>query len=698
MKVSCLLKCTFAAAMLAGAVNAWAVPAKRGQWQRLQLADGTYVEAELLGDETQHYYRTAEGDIYTATDTEGVYGKSSMAMLNMSRRARARRSSGPRREFGVPTHYTGSKKGIIILVNFSDVQFQTANNQARFDDIANREGYNVSPFTGSVHDYFTAQSYGQFDLTFDVVGPVTLSQKRSYYGQDADGMAGNDMRPEQMVVEACQAVNDDVTWADYDWDGDGEVDQVFILYAGQGQADGGSASTIWPHEWELSEVLGNAITLQGTRIDTYACGPELNGSSHINGIGTICHEFTHCLGIPDFYDTSEEGDNFGMSSWSLMDYGCYNNGGYTPCDYTGYERWFCGWVNPVVIDPEQVQQVEGMKPINQTADVFVIYNQANDNEYYILQNIQKDGWNKYAPGEGLLVMHVDYSKRVWQENSVNNVANRQRCTVVPADNQCSYYNQYGDTYPYNGNNSLGNTTTPAARLYNNNADGKKLLNVKLSDITRNADGTVSFSVEGEGSGTAEDPQDGIVFYESFDQCNGTGGNDNLWSGSVANAGFNPDNEGWSALQDKAFGAKQCAKFGTGKVVGMVASPQFNMPSTGKATLTFLAAPWSSDGNALTVMCEDLSLSESLQLTAGQWTECEVALEGQGTVSVVFWPAKRLFLDEVKILVADNAATGIDELHERQARTSVVYDLSGRPVRGAMGKGLFIVNGRKYVSR
>jgi hypothetical protein len=131
---------------------------------------------------------------------------------------------------------------------------------------------------------------------------------------------------------------------------------------------------------------------------------------------------------------------------------------------------------------------------------------------------------------------------------------------------------------------------------------------------------------------------------------------------------------------------------------MVASPQFSMPSTGKATLTFLAAPWSSDGNALTVMCEDLSLSESLQLTAGQWTECEVALEGQGTVSVVFWPAKRLFLDEVKILVADNAATGIDELYERQARTSVVYDLSGRPVRGAMGKGLFIVNGRKYVSR
>ena len=698
MNFSCLLKCTFAAAMLAGVVNAWAVPAKRGQWQRLQLADGTYVEAELLGDETQHYYRTAEGDIYTATDTEGVYGKSSMAMLNMSRRARARRSSGPRREFGVPTHYTGSKKGIIILVNFSDVQFQTANNQARFDDIANREGYNVSPFTGSVHDYFTAQSYGQFDLTFDVVGPVTLSQKRSYYGQDADGMAGNDMRPEQMVVEACQAVNDDVTWADYDWDGDGEVDQVFILYAGQGQADGGSASTIWPHEWVLSEVLGNAITLQGTRIDTYACGPELNGSSRINGIGTICHEFTHCLGIPDFYDTSEEGNNFGMSSWSLMDYGSYNNDGYTPCDYTGYERWFCGWVNPVVIDPEQVQQVEGMKPINQTADVCVIYNQANDNEYYILQNIQKDGWNKYAPGEGLLVMHVDYSKRVWQENSVNNVANRQRCTVVPADNQCSYYNEYGDAYPYNGNNSLGNNTTPAARLYNNNADGKKLLNVKLSDITRNADGTVSFSVESEGSGTAEDPQDGIVFYESFDQCNGTGGNDNLWSGSVANAGFNPDNEGWSALQDKVFGAKQCAKFGTGKVVGMVASPQFNMPSTGKATLTFLAAPWSSDGNALTVMCEDLSLSESLQLTAGQWTECEVALEGQGTVSVVFWPAKRLFLDEVKILVADNAATGIDELHERQARTSVVYDLSGRPVRGAMGKGLFIVNGRKYVSR
>ncbi len=699
MNITKLQKMAACVMMVAGVTTVWAMPAKRGQWHKLQLTDGTYVEAQLMGDENLHYYQTADGSLYTTTETEGVYRKTSQTMLNVNRQMKVRRSSGPRREFGVPTHYTGSKKGIIILVNYKDVAFKSANNQARFDAIANTEGYSASPFKGSVHDYFSAQSYGQFDLTFDVVGPVTLSKNRSYYG--GNDSQGNDKHPEEMIIEACNAVNDQVTWSDYDWDGDGGVDQVFVLYAGQGEADGGAASTIWPHEWELSAATGSTLVLQNTVIDTYACGPELNGSNAIDGIGTICHEFSHCLGIPDFYDTSGETDNYGMGSWSLMDYGCYNGNGYLPCDFTGYERWFCGWVDPIVVVPGQGLHVSAMQPITQTGDVYIIYNQANSNEYYILQNIQQEGWNADAPAEGMLVMHVDYNKSVWQEDAVNNTSSRQRCTIVPADNSCSLFTESHDTYPYGSKNALGNTTTPAAKLYNNNSDGKKLLNVEITDITQNADGTVSFDVDGgqgDNPDTPVDPVDGVVFYESFDQCNGTGGNDNKWSGSIASSAFNPDNAGWEF--SFARGANKCARFGSGSAMGIATTPAFNMPASGKATLTFLAAPWGNESPTMNISVESGSASLSateLSLVNKIWTACQVTVSGSGAVRIQLTPYQRLFLDEVKVVV-DNTATGVEELSSRQQPVHVVYDLSGRKVTGPMGKGIFIVNGKKFVNR
>lgn len=179
-------------------------------------------------------------------------------------------------------------------------------------------------------DYFRAQSGGQFLLTFDVVGPVTLSKEYKYYGEnDSDG---NDMRPEEMVVGACQLVDDEVDFSKYDWDGDGEVDQVFILYAGHGEADYYYKDTdvVWPHEWELSASdKVQPITLDGVTINTYACSNEINLTGGLDGISTICHEFSHCLGYPDLYDTRYQG-HFGMGEFDLMCSGTSNDNGYTP--------------------------------------------------------------------------------------------------------------------------------------------------------------------------------------------------------------------------------------------------------------------------------------------------------------------------------------------------------------------------------
>lgn len=177
-------------------------------------------------------------------------------------------------------------------------------------------------------DYFSAQSNGLFNLSFDVVGPVRMSKNSTYYGGTSKN--GDDEPVDELVKEACRKVDDQVNFANYDWSGNGEVDQVFILYAGKGQADGGANNTIWPHEYWLSAYPGGShITLDGKKIDTYACSSELNGQNGLSGIGTICHEFSHCLGLPDWYDVYYSG-NFGMCDFSLMDMGSYLGDGMTP--------------------------------------------------------------------------------------------------------------------------------------------------------------------------------------------------------------------------------------------------------------------------------------------------------------------------------------------------------------------------------
>ena len=449
-------------ALLLVTVMASAIPAKRGQWSMITLADGTQVKAELCGDEHLHFMQDAAGNKYVA-DESGAYHIADMEALVANantRRAKAvSRRKAKMRKANNNGGYHGTKKGIIILVEYTDVKFTTTNPQATFNDIANQEGYSEGSFKGSVRDYFAAQSNGDFILDFDVVGPVQLEHNQAYYG--ANDYRDDDLRPGEMIIEACKGVDNIVNFADYDWDGDGYVDQVYVIYA---------------------------------------CGSELNGSGNTCGIGTLCHEFSHCLGFPDFYDTRTNGNNFGMDSWDLMDYGSYNGGGYRPAGYTSYEKWWAGWLTPTELNVEAVD-VTNMKPLANNGEAYVLYNDSRrddgiEGEYYLLENRQKTGWDASLAGKGLLVLHVDYDENAWSSNVVNNTADHQRCTIFHADNTASHSNCATDAYPYGSNNSLTNTSTPKASLYNKNTDDSYLMNKPVTEIIQNADGTVSFKYLG----------------------------------------------------------------------------------------------------------------------------------------------------------------------------------------------------------
>lgn len=386
---------------------------------------------------------------------------------------------------------TGKRKGLVILVDFQDVKMQSAHDNAEWNDFFNKVGYNRLGNSGSVHDYFYSQSYGQFDLSFDVVGPVTVSKNMADYG--ANDEKGNDKDPGGMIYEACKLAADKVNFADYDWDSDGEVDQVFVIYAGHSEATKPELipNTIWPHEWNL-HAAGYSLTLNGVRINTYGCTAELNdyGRTDMAGIGTACHEFSHCLGLPDIYDTSG-GDCFGMETWDVMDYGSYAGNGYRPVGYNTYQRWVSGWMQPDVLS--KPTDVYDLPALSDSPKSYVVYNDKRPAEYYIFENRQQTGFDKELPAHGMLVIHVDYYSSIWEYNEVNTVSSHPRFGIVAADNDRSKNTLEGDTYPgTSGNTSLTDSSQPATILFNGNSVGHTPLGKPVTNISESSDGLISF--------------------------------------------------------------------------------------------------------------------------------------------------------------------------------------------------------------
>ena len=500
-------------ALVGLAATLWAVPAKPGLKKTVTGADGREMTVMLRGDETFHYYITTDGkpvrkqaDGTWVEDTRDVKAlwKAAKAKRNYHRQQLAehmRRVMKAPARIGQKNDWTGKKKGLLILVNFKDWEMVNKDgSKAIFDQMLNGINKPYGDNHGSVREYFKAQSYDQFDVEFDVVGPYTLKYNMSHYG--GNDSQGNDKAPEEMIYEACNLADSDVNFANYDWDGDGEVENIYVTYAGFGEASGADDDTIWPHQYQLSGA-DLELELDGVKIDTYACGAELNGTSgtKIDGIGTMCHEYSHCLGLPDFYDIDYSGGH-GMFDWDVMDGGSYNDDGYCPAAYTAYEREFCGWLTYTELTSGT--NITDMPNIEDNPVAYVVRNDGHTDEYYVLANHQQKGWNKAEAGHGMLIIHVDYDKTVWENNGPNDVANRQRMTIIPADNKFDYetydgdkyyYGNQGDLWPYKNTTALTDTSTPKAALYNANTDGQKLMHKPIEDITE-VDGLISFRFMG----------------------------------------------------------------------------------------------------------------------------------------------------------------------------------------------------------
>lgn len=521
------LKKTFATiALLLSFSSLSAMPAKRTPMVKKQ-PDGTTVTVRLMGDEHFHYYLSEDRKLlvndnetfcYGKTDSDGniintkviahdisartanelslvrsldmsVIGKvldNKAVAAKQQWKTSIRKANGSMRNVGLftDTHFPskGEQKGLVILVDYKDTKFTVSDPNDYFYRMLNETGFSDYGATGCAAEYFRTNSSQQFKPTFDVYGPITLSKNMSYYG--GNDYWGNDKNPQKMVIEACQQLDATVDFTEYDRDNDGYIDNVYIYYAGMGEASGGSGDTVWPHSWNVTAAESQIYKFDGVILDKYACGNEWDGSKP-DGVGTFIHEFSHVLGLPDLYSTSYT-SAFTPGAWSVMDYGPYNNDGCTPPLYSVFERYALEWIEPTVLDgPNSVS----LKDISYNKGCVINTNKSN--EFFMFENRQKNGWDTYIPGHGMLIWHIDYDSYQWDSNTVNDTPSHQYVDIEEADNTKNEYSREGDSFPGTNNvTSFTDNTNPSMKTWAGVGQNLPITNI------REESGIIRFDVAG----------------------------------------------------------------------------------------------------------------------------------------------------------------------------------------------------------
>ncbi len=424
---------------------------------------GRLIKSNILASDSQ--YRSAEEILFLSSIEKGLFYNSSQ--LDVFRKSREERYSDNIANF---TQTSSTPNFLVILVNFSNISFDSTNAVSMANQIS-QTNYTTDGATGSVKDYYYDNSMGALDANFVVVGPYTLSQNQAYYGAETE-YGGKDIRPREMVEEACSLASQNLNFAIFDNNGDNIIDMVHIVFAGRGQHNGGGADAIWPHSWSIP----SSPTFNGVSLNKYSCSNELRTVSQMDGIGTICHEMGHVLGLPDFYDTDygeSGGQSIVLNSWDLMSSGNYNNEAKTPPYLSSLERNMLGWLDPIILNLDStVCTLPALADSNKAYKVNL-----TSNEFFLFEHRTKKKWDAYTPGKGMLVFHGDNTLiNQWIYSRINQIninPTNRGFFILPAYGDSTNVSTTSTTYP--GSENI--TSFIGSKLKNFTPSGKTLINI-----------------------------------------------------------------------------------------------------------------------------------------------------------------------------------------------------------------------------
>lgn len=537
------------------AQNSYSVPAYPGIIKARQ-ADGTEISIRLHGDEFAHFTTTEDGYIVVKNgatnnyeyavldngkvkscgivaanaDRRSVQAKAFLSSLNkeavmdaaikecsdlksrfmsqgQKNQAKVMKASGNPQKILINNFpHMGEQHSLVILMEYNDRSFTVVDNPKEYyADALNKEGFTAeNGANGSARDFYIASSNGMFKPYFDVVGPVKIDYSQNAAG---DGTRYTDINMGTFVKAAVEAIDDQVDFSQYDHDGDGYVDNVYIYYAGYGAADSNHSNVIWPHSFSLVDWGIDLTTNDGVKIGSYTCSNEIDGlrPGYVTGIGTFVHEFGHCLGIPDLYDSSNVTRIYSPGEWDTMASGSYNNNSNTPPLFSAYERYELGW-----LEPEEITCLTAgdnvLPSLGESNKAYKISVPGNENEYFIFENRQQKGWDTYLPHHGMLAWHIDLDYNSWMNNAVNVTPTHQLIDIVEANGRYSGQPAYAAGVPFPGENEVD--------TYDFTSWEKNSV-IQFDKIQEN-NGVVSFIVKGSDSGiTTPDMTVSDIEYNSF---------------------------------------------------------------------------------------------------------------------------------------------------------------------------------------
>lgn len=394
----------------------------------------------------------------------------------------------------------------VVLISFEDCDFKMEDPAHYYDRVFNEKGYNEGAGPGCVADYFRDQSGGLVNLQFDIYGPIKVDFKAGGHGSRFSGS--------EIVRDACKKLSNSGVTTDfhiYDWDNDDLANQIIFVAAGP--SGNFKSGYIWPNTSTVTCLMPGGIY---SRYASVSC--ELWKDGGMCGIGILVHEFCHTLGLPDIYPLAPATTFSAVDEWDLMDGGDYTGKGWCPVNLTAMEKLYLGWKQPKELTAATT--VTGMKPASQGGDVYLVRNSGYDDEYYLLENRQQEGWDYGCPGNGLLITHVDYLKSSWANNEVNVSDAHYRFDLFHADGKdyrawdpsntgqasdkytmkdglrCRYLST--SSYPFIDpetqvmNDILNDGSSPASTVFKKNAEGKSFMSKAISNIRMDSDGTISF--------------------------------------------------------------------------------------------------------------------------------------------------------------------------------------------------------------